>query len=68
MTITSQTADTMDLELDSVIRGLKKEDIDLTNSSLKKLTSQQNAYTCTTNKPSTKWNMITYKNGQKSSL
>lgn len=59
----------VDLALNAAIQGIKKEDLESTKCSLNELTSQKNAYTYTNvlEKP-TRWNMITYKKGKKSSL
>ncbi len=64
---TPQSSNSLDLILGSILKEVSENDFNTTKSSLENLTSQENAYTCIGGGPN-RWNMITYKNGQKSSL
>lgn len=66
----SDTSSSVDLALETVIQEMKVKDFESTKSSVKDLTSKQNAYTSAYAPVDdrNKWNMITYKTGKKSSL
>ncbi len=59
---------TEDLVINAVIQGITNEDLQLTRDVLNELISKKNAYICDAKPSTTKWNMITYKTGRKSSL
>lgn len=68
----TQALDTIEPALRAVVQGMKKEDFEAAQHSLHQLRSQGNAYTqkksINANDGCDRWNMITYKTGQKSSL
>lgn len=53
--------------LDAVVKGIAKQDYQATKCAFNELVSKQNAYKQVGDEP-VKWNMITYKKGQKSTL
>lgn len=52
----------------SSIDGISNCELQITKTSLDQLIGQKNAYTCQHGPLNQPWNMITYKNGCKSSL
>ena len=64
--LASKNNDAMNAALTSVLNRVEKTAFDESKKSLQIIASQKNAYTC--EPPEAKWNMITYKKGQKSDL
>jgi hypothetical protein len=62
------TSNPLEATLEAILEGMRKEDYEETQRSLIELTSQKNAYTGMKPWEEQRWNMITYKKGQKSSL